>query len=271
MTIKKKSTALAVCKAQDLLPENSSFDELVENLEEMDEIDFPRIRFKQGKFYLTNDQDDKGVEEFDGVIFFYGRQNTFWEGPYDPKNILLPECFSVDGKLGSKPRNSKNEFGDCRSCENNKFGSGTGKGKACRNQSKLYIQQPGTTIPSTLFLAPTSLGSFNKQYLINKVTQKGLAYWKIVTRFKSYQQNDETFFRMQFDVVGIYKDEEIDELKKIRNFWLPAIKNNRTRLDSSVSSSEEQPVEDTSTNRVVKPREPAPVSSGFDEEEEPPF
>jgi hypothetical protein len=271
-TTKKKSTALALATAGELLPEDVDFDEMLENLEEMDEIDFPRIRFRQGKFYFSDDQEDKGVEEFEGVVFFYGKQNTFWEGNYDPSNITPPICSSVDGKVGLLPRDTSGAFGGCKTCVHNQFGSGVGKGKACRNQVKLYIQRIGTTVPMTLFLAPTSIGSFMQNYLMNKVTQKGLSYSKVVTKISSFQKDSETYFRINFEVASVFKGEDAVQVKKLRDFWMTAIKSDRTRLDSSVvGSNDDAPASATST---VEPRQVVPVAGVADvsdDEEEPPF
>lgn len=276
MATKKKSTALAKATADELLPEDVDFDEMLENLEEMDEIEFPRISFRQGKFFFSDDPDDKGVEEFEGVIFYYGKQNTYWEGSYDPNNIVPPVCSSVDGKVGSLPRNGDGAFGDCKSCIYNQFGSGVGKGKACRNQVKLYIQRIGTTIPMTLFLAPTSIGNFMQGYLINKVAQKGLSYFKVVTTIRAYQKDKETYFRVGFDISSSFKGEDANQVKKLRNFWMPAITSDRSRLDvptgdddgASSSSSSAPPA-----GRTVEPRPVTPANDivDADEEDDPPF
>lgn len=276
----KKTTALALATAAELLPEDVDFDEMLENLEEMDEIDFPRIRFRQGKFKFSDDPDDKGVEEFEGVIFFYGKQNTYWDGAYDSSNIVPPVCSSVDGKVGILPRDERGAFGDCKTCIHNQFGSGQGKGKACRNQVKLYIQRTGTTVPMTLFLAPTSIGSFMQNYLMNKVTQKGLSYSKVVTKISTYQKGDETYFRINFDVASVFKGEDAVQVKKLRDFWMTAIRSDRTRLDSSVAGSGSSDDDDdepkASAPRTVEPRKlstvkPVAAVDTDEEDGEPPF
>lgn len=272
---KKKSTEMALATVQELLPADTDFDQLTENFEEMDEINFPRISFKNGRFKLS--QDDKGMDELKGVILFHGRQNTYWEGNYDPNNIVPPECFSVDGKVGSKARDSEGNFGTCIDCNKNKFGSGVGKGKACRNQKKVYIQVPGNAVPYTLFLAPTSLSAFNDTYIMSKIVQKGYQYWAVMTTFTAYQKGNDTYFRVSFEVDSIFKDEEKVQLKELRDFWMPAIKRDRTRLDSSVSATGSSDSEENST-RTVAARKPAPapvtspsdVADGVDDED-PPF
>ena len=274
MATKKNSTTLAKASAAELLPEDVDFDEMLENLEEMDEIEFPRISFRQGKFFFSDDPDDKGVEEFEGVIFYYGKQNTYWEGSYDPNNIVPPVCSSVDGKQGSLGRNSDGAFGDCKNCIYNQFGSGVGKGKACRNQVKLYIQRIGTTIPMTLFLAPTSIGNFMQGYLINKVAQKGLSYFKVVTTIKAYQKDKETYFRVGFDISSSFKDEDAEQVKKLRNFWMPAITSDRSRLDVPTGDDDSASSSSTpSAGRAVEPRPVTPANEivDADEDEDPPF
>jgi hypothetical protein len=265
---------MVLAKSEDLLPEGIEFDTLVENFEEMDEISFPRIRFKQGKFFFSDDPEDKGVEEFEAVILYYGRQNTYWEGNYDPGNIVPPECFSVDGVTGSKPRNEDGCFGACKTCEYNKFGSGVGKGKACRNQMKLYVHVLGTTVPMSLFLAPTSLGAFTQNYIMLKVTQKGHSYYKVVTKFKAYQKQNETYFRVNFEVASVFKGDEATKVKELRGYWIDAFKNDRSRLDSSVGGNDKE--ETPSSTRKVEPRKPVSVSSSNEivedeDEDEPPF
>lgn len=274
MAGKKSSTALAVSTSSDLLPAEVDYDELMENLEEMDDIEFPRIRFRQGKFFFSDDPEDKGVTEFEGVVFFYGKQNTYWAGNYDPSNVVPPECFSPDGKTGSKPRNANGEFGDCKTCKFNQFGSGVGKGKACRNQVKLYIQRLGTTVPMALFLAPTSIGAFMQNYLMNKVTQKGLSYSKVVTRFKAYQNDKETYYRVNFEVASVFKGEDADRVKGLRDYWLTSIKSDRSKMENVDTGDDEDgssTPQSQTRDRVVEPREPAPAPVDVEDDDEPPF
>lgn len=277
------ATPPALALAKDLLPEDVDFNELLENLAEMDEVEFPRVRHKGGKFYFTDDVADKGCEEFEAVVLFYGKQNTYWDGNYDPKNISPPECHSVDGACGSKPRDEQGRFGACNDCALNQFGSGAGRGKACRNQLKLYIQKLGTTVPSTLFLPPTSIRAFESNYIIHKVTQKGLSYPKVVTKFVSYQQQGETHYRVNFEIAGVYKGEEADSVKKLREYWLKAIRKDRARLDMGQVNDHHESKSDsgsTSNTRTVEPRPapsgaskpaPTPASAGIQDDEDMPF
>jgi hypothetical protein len=240
----------------------------------MGEVKFPRIRHKNGRFHFSDDTEEEGVVEFEGVLYFYGRQNTFWEGVYDPGNIEPPTCSSVDGKTGSAPRED-GKFGSCDTCALNQFGSGPGKGKACRNQIKLYIQVMKTTVPCALLLAPTTIAAFRTNYIMNKITQKGLAYSRVVTKFKSFQKPGETFFRVAFEVSGIFKDDEATQLKELRSFWLPAIKHDRTVLDipknSEKKRSAPKPQVEGRVVKVVSVDKPSENENDEDWGEDPPF
>ncbi|RJR13783.1 hypothetical protein C4588_00665 [Candidatus Parcubacteria bacterium] len=263
MQLAETTATTELAKAEDLLPPEVDFDELLENLAEMDEVEFPRIRHKNGRFYFSDDPADKGVEEFVGVIFYYGKQNTYWAGTYDPKNIAPPDCFSVDGVTGSKARDDNGNFGTCQDCRLNQFGSGQGRGKACRNQVKLYIHRLGTTVPMTLFLAPTTIRNFENNYILGKVVQKGLSFAKIVTKFVSYQVPAETHYRVNFEIVSSYKGADADAVKKLRDYWLRAIKKDRTRLDIPSNDSQDggnSGASESKNTRTVEPR-PAPASA----------
>jgi len=285
----KKKTDMVVAKSTDLLPEGTEFEVLVENLAEMNEMDFPRIRFNNGKFKFSDDQEE-GVDEFEGVLLFYGRQNTYWEGNYDSNNPTPPECFSVDGESGSKSRDSSGCYGECKSCAYNKFGSGIGKGKLCRNQMKLYIHVLGTTVPHALFLAPTSLGGFTQNFIMNKIVQRGLSYFKVITKVKSFKKAaSDTYFRIGFEVSNVFKGEEAEKVKDIRNYWLEPIKSDRSRLDASVtgesnssgnesnSSGNENEKEEETNQRTIESKKPVGVASNSsgddndDNDDDPPF
>jgi len=272
------STQLAVSTFAEMLPEGVDYSEVLDNLREMDDIDFPRARVKRGKFFLTEDSNDQGVEEFTGVLLYHGRQNTFWHAGFDKNNITPPDCSAADGKTGSKAREG-NKFGSCADCHFNQFKSHpSGKGKACRNQVKLYILRQGTLVPTTFLIAPTSLGVFNRGYLLDQVTQKGLAYWKVTTTFTAYQQHDETFTRVKFAVDGVFKGEEATKVKELRDFWMTAVGRDRNRIDAfdgevtkkNTSTPAPAPVEDeenTSDMEDAKPEASTKVETAAPKKE----
>lgn len=241
MTETSTKKAYPLAKVESLLPEGrSSFNEVKENLAGLDdEVQFPRVRFlNDAKFHMTQD-DDEGVGEFQGVILSYVRQNTYWASGFDPNNPGPPECFSLDGKKGSLPRNSGGAYGECRDCKYNQFASAkSGKGKACRNQIKLFVQLEGKAIPVAFSISPANLQAFTGSFLMDQVNQKNLAYWKIVTKFTAYKKPKEQFGRIKFEVVSEFRDEEVKKIQEVRDFWLPAISNDSRALGENGGNSE---------------------------------
>ena len=67
-----------------------------------------------------------------------------------------PDCSSYDGVHGSG-----NPGGECRNCPYNRFGSGEGQSKACKNKRMLYILQEGETLPIVLNLPSGSIWAFS--------------------------------------------------------------------------------------------------------------
>lgn len=100
------------------------------------------------------------------VVVDYVTVNTYYEGKYDPKNIVPPNCFAI----GAIPKNmvpSSNapdvQASDCTSCPMNQFGS-DGNGKACKNMRRLAVLPPDadeSTPIWTLDVPPTSIKSFD--------------------------------------------------------------------------------------------------------------
>src|SRR4051812_19557443 len=86
------STALATVKADNLLPAETTFDQLKENLEGMEDIQFPRLRvLNDGFIYTSDDKSDKNTS-VEGTILYYTRRNTYWKEGYNKNNPTPPEC-----------------------------------------------------------------------------------------------------------------------------------------------------------------------------------
>lgn len=257
------TTALAVLEANALLPEDMDIESMSDNLSEFDDINFPRLRIENGKF-KTHD-DDPGSEELDAVILFFGKQNSYWSKPFSKTGPRIqPDCFAADGKTGSKKREG-NKFGECRTCYFNQFKSHPANdGKACRNQYKLYLQVSGLAIPMTLILPPTAIKPFKDGFILHRITQKGLSYFKVLTRLSAYRNDDETFYRVNYDVAGIYRGDEASEVARIRDYWLPIIKQDRERLDfgDDIQTQSSEPTPDSDKSDIL---------SGSDDDEDIPF
>lgn len=80
------------------------------------------------------------------VILDFLNWNQYYVGNYDPKNTSPPVCFAQGEQLkGMAPsKNAPEPQADaCDGCPKNEFGSGTGDGKACKNQRRLALIMDG--------------------------------------------------------------------------------------------------------------------------------
>ena len=73
-----KKKGFELVKFQDLLPEleDVEYGDMLENLAEMENIEYPRIRSKRTpkegfKFVIGSEEDPELVDEFTGVVLFY--------------------------------------------------------------------------------------------------------------------------------------------------------------------------------------------------------
>lgn len=86
-----------------------------------------------------------------------------------------PDCGSFDGKVGIGYPG-----GRCAECYYNKFGTGDGQSKACKNRRILYVLQEGELFPVMLSLPTGSLKEFS-QYAKRQLS-KGRKLSDVVTK-----------------------------------------------------------------------------------------
>lgn len=241
-TEKSEKPTFELARMEDFLPQDIAWEDIKENIADS-ELSCPKIKFSSSEatFSLSEDEESETVKSFTGIIFWYSKQNTYWSSGFDPAKPGPPDCFSTDGKTGSKKR-EEDRFGSCATCKFNQFGSAPkGAGKACRNQIKLYIQLENKAIPMTLLLSPKNLAAFNKGFLTD-VTQKGLAYWKTKARFTAYKNKakGETFARIKIEVLGVFKGDELEKLNEIRKFWLAPIQQEHIANANKIHSEDSE-------------------------------
>lgn len=112
------------------------------------------------------------VPDIKGVIVDFVTFHAFYEGVFDPKNIVPPGCFAV----GSNPKDmaptdkSPNlQAENCQVCPMNEFGS-AGEGKACKNGRRLALlplNDAGDDVDAEadlliLDVSPTAIKGFDK-------------------------------------------------------------------------------------------------------------
>lgn len=141
-----------------------------------------RIRTKGKNFILP---DGSEAASLDVIIVDFTTTHKFYEGNYDPKNIVPPGCFAI----GTNPRqmtpsdDSPNKQADsCQGCPMNEFGS-AGNGKACKNGRLLAVLSPDADKDSelwTLEVSPTAIKGFDG-YVASVARQFGMPPVSVIT------------------------------------------------------------------------------------------
>lgn len=88
--------------------------------------------------------------KLDCIIIASTHTNLFYEEKYDSDNITSPVCYAYsedpdEFPMVPHPKASKPQADDCESCWANQWGSGKGRGKACKNSRTLAVVPGGVT------------------------------------------------------------------------------------------------------------------------------
>lgn len=143
------------------------------------EFSLDKIKIPSGggtAFEVPTDEEGETdmVKEITGVILYNHAANSYYKEKYSGGSNP-PDCGSFDGKVGVGTPG-----GDCKTCPFNKFGSGDGKSKACKNRRILYMLQENEFFPVMLSLPPGSVGSYTNY--VKRLVSKGLRPNSVVTR-----------------------------------------------------------------------------------------
>jgi len=118
------------------------------------------------------DGESEMVKELRGVIVLQHPANSYYRDAY-AGGSNPPDCGSYDGLVGSTGQ-------ECAACPYNRFGSGDGQAKACKNKRLLYILPEGELFPQLFALPTGSLRPFT-DYLKRQLS-KGRRLNQIVTK-----------------------------------------------------------------------------------------
>jgi hypothetical protein len=127
----------------------------------------PTLSTKGKKFRLGETQLG---ETMDVVVAGTMHEHAFYDRPYDPNNVCPPCCFAIgkeENELVPDPSSPVPQAKTCKECPQNEWGSGQGKGKACRNSRRLGLYAYGADGLDAkemviLRLAPKSLKNYMK-------------------------------------------------------------------------------------------------------------
>lgn len=214
------------------------------------ELQLDRIKIPAGgstafEIPSADGDDSEMVREITGVILYNHPANAYYTDKYTGGSNP-PDCSSFDGIHGLG-----NPGGSCKSCPFNKFGSGEGKSKACKNRRMLYILRDGELFPVILNLPVGSSGAY-KNYVKRLLTQRN-SLSRVVTSIslkKAMSDSNIAYSQASFKFVRSLTDKEIESLAPLVE-QMKTYAANLTTAD--LVEDEEAPFVDAETGEVMKP------------------
>ena len=155
-----------------------------------------------------------------------------------------PDCGSFDGVNGIG-----NPGGDCQNCPYNKFGSGDGQSKLCKNKRMLYILREGELFPITISLPTGSLKSFTNY--VKSQLSRGRKLNQVVTKItlkKATNASGIAFSQAVFGFVRILSAEERAAVAGVTD----TVKAYAANL-TPTSLIDDEPLVDPETGEIIEP------------------
>lgn len=174
---------------------------------QLDRIKIPAGGSTAFEIPSADGDDSEMVKEITGVILYNHPANAYYTDKYTGGSNP-PDCGSFDGIHGSG-----NPGGNCKNCPFNKFGSGEGKSKACKNRRMLYILREGELFPVILNLPVGSSGAY-KNYVKRLLTQRN-SLSRVVTSIslkKAMSDSNIAYSQASFKFVRTLTDKENESL-----------------------------------------------------------
>ena len=153
------------------------------------------------------------------VILDWVTANIYFEGIYNPNDIKPPACWAISDKPAEMGPHDKvpsrqdvdeegNKDVGCKKCVKNQWGSGTGKGKACKNTRRLLVvplDADENTQPWVIDVSPTGLKHFDKY--VNTLADLSMHPIQVATDI-SFAEN-EPYPSLRFKAVEPHKELEL--------------------------------------------------------------
>lgn len=249
----KKNEVATVAKAGAVLPSligasqelQERMHEVKDNLESVEGFRIPRVKATSEGFELV--EGEPPIKELEGVLIHTKKTKVYYEKPFRRGEKQPPDCYSLDGVLPDKSLpNPVNPT--CKGCPMDAFGTNAmKKGKACRDTKPMYfLLGDEAIIPRQLSVTPSSLRAAN-QYLMD-LTERGIAYRKVVTKVIAYKDNPaDTFVKLKFIMGRKLDPQQVSNAEYLKNQWLGVMNNqmvDQQDVDSETASTvQAQPTE----------------------------
>ncbi|MCM1530388.1 MAG: hypothetical protein NC093_10395 [Alistipes sp.] len=192
----------------------------------------------------ADEDDTQMVKEIVGVVLFNHPANAYYKDKYTGGSNP-PDCSSFDGKIGNGTPG-----GDCLNCPYNKFGSGDGKSKACKNRRMLYILREGELFPVILNL-PVGSSVAYKNYVKHLLTKR-TSLSRVVTSIslkKAMSESNIAYSQAVFKFIRPLTAEEITSLAPM----IEQMKTYASNLTTADAFIDEEPIVDPATGEVIEP------------------
>ena len=183
------------------------------------------------------------VQDITGVIVYNHPAYAYYAAAFNGGHAA-PDCSSIDGVTGIGTPG-----GDCRNCPFNKFGSGEGQSKLCKNRRMLYILREGELFPVALSLQTGSLKTFTN-YVKRQLT-RGRRLSQIVTKITLKKATNSTgiaFAQAVFTFERMLSPEELTAIAGVTE----SAKAYAANLPSAIIADDELPMVDPETGEVTE-------------------
>lgn len=97
------------------------------------------------------------------IVLDFTQFNSWYESAWNPNAPQMPACWAISkdkDALAPSAGAPKPQHTSCNGCPKDKWGSGNGKGKACKNQFRLIVVEPEPTAdsqPMTIYVSPSGM------------------------------------------------------------------------------------------------------------------
>lgn len=215
------------------------------------DLTFDRIKIPSGgstAFEIPDGDSEEVnmVKDIVGVILLHHPAYAYYKDKYTGGSNP-PDCGSFDGLNGTGTPG-----GLCAACPLNKFGSGGGQSKDCKNRRMLYVLMEGELFPMVLSLPTGSLKEFTK-YLKRQLS-KGRKLNQIVMKIslkKATNGSGIAFSQAVFSFERVLNDEEKVAIAVITDLVKTYAAN--LTMSALAEGNEDTPFVDAETGEVIEP------------------
>ena len=212
------------------------------------EFSFDRVKLPTGggiafEIPSTDGEDSEMAKDITGVIVYNHPAYAYYRDKYNGGNNP-PDCGSFDGVTGIGTPG-----GCCSNCPYNKFGSGDGQSKLCKNKRMLYILREGELFPITISLPTGSLKSFTNY--VKSQLSRGRKLNQVVTKItlkKATNSSGIAFYQAVFCFVRMLTAEERTAIAGVTE----TTRNYAANL-TPASLIDDEPMVDPETGEIIEP------------------